>query len=266
MNISDIRVCELMLVIKIHQVLGSVARKINRPDCGIIFGVCGELCFEHNGKSFILDNRHALFVPDQTTYYFHCDAESIAYVINFTTMQSPGIDTFYRFDIGNVNKLLPRLERINALWNFQETSYMLRSIGIVYELLSAMNEAGHSGKYAPNSRYDRIKDSVRYLEAHFDEPTLSNRLLAEISGISEVYFRKLFTEHYGVPPMSFIRQKRMQKAKMMLLSGFASVSEVAENVGYESIYAFSKAFKNETGASPREFIQNEGRVHIDNSR
>jgi len=46
---------------------------------------------------------------------------------------------------------------------------------------------------------------------------------------------------------------RINKAKSILLSDYESISQVAESVGYNSIYNFSKMFKQYTGKGPTEY-------------
>jgi AraC-like DNA-binding protein len=41
----------------------------------------------------------------------------------------------------------------------------------------------------------------------------------------------------------------------MLKNDYNSVSQIAENVGYNSIYHFSKMFKAYTGISPKEYAK-----------
>ena len=54
----------------------------------------------------------------------------------------------------------------------------------------------------------------------------------------------------GQPPMHYLTQWRMQMAAGLLSGGAASVATIAEDVGYESEAAFSRAFKKLVGAPP----------------
>jgi AraC-like DNA-binding protein len=53
--------------------------------------------------------------------------------------------------------------------------------------------------------------------------------------------------------MKCLRQWRMTKAIEQIETGEASISEIASQVGYESLAAFSRAFKSEAGATPDSF-------------
>jgi AraC-like DNA-binding protein len=74
--------------------------------------------------------------------------------------------------------------------------------------------------------------------------------LAARVAMSRSAFAARFTRLVGEPPLHYVARWRMQKAKSLLSDGRATISEVAEAVGYESEAAFSKAFKRATGTAP----------------
>jgi hypothetical protein len=67
---------------------------------------------------------------------------------------------------------------------------------------------------------------------------------------SRSVFADRFTTLVGRPPMQYLAQWRMQLAANRLLTGTAKVATIAEEVGYESEPAFSRAFRRQMGASP----------------
>jgi len=74
--------------------------------------------------------------------------------------------------------------------------------------------------------------------------------LAERAATSRSVFADRFTTLVGRPPMQYLAQWRMQLAANRLLTGTAKVATIAEEVGYESEPAFSRAFRRQMGASP----------------
>jgi AraC-like DNA-binding protein len=54
----------------------------------------------------------------------------------------------------------------------------------------------------------------------------------------------------GIPPMQYLTKWRMQIAAQLLTSGNVNVATVADQVGYASEAAFSRAFKKITGIAP----------------
>ena len=71
--------------------------------------------------------------------------------------------------------------------------------------------------------------------------------------MSTVYYRKLFTEVMGVPPITYARQLRIEKAKEMLKSDYITLTDIATSLGYSSLYDFSRDFKKHTGVAPSKY-------------
>ena len=78
-------------------------------------------------------------------------------------------------------------------------------------------------------------------------------MLATITGFSTVYFRKLFTSMMGVSPITYVHRFRIEKAKEMLKSDYGTLSDMAQSLGYSSLYDFSRDFKKHTGVAPSKY-------------
>jgi len=75
--------------------------------------------------------------------------------------------------------------------------------------------------------------------------------LAVQAGASRSVLAERFAHFVGQPPMQYLTQWRMQVATRLLAEpGMKKVATVAEEVGYESEAAFSRAFKKCVGIAP----------------
>ncbi|MDF1826142.1 MAG: AraC family transcriptional regulator [Verrucomicrobiales bacterium] len=99
---------------------------------------------------------------------------------------------------------------------------------------------------------DRVSRSIEYLRLHLDEP-LDLAATAEAVGCSPSYLSRIFSSTTGFTLSQFFRKCRIEKAADMLVTGRYSVSEVAIEVGYQSLSHFSKAFQAEKGCLPSRF-------------
>ncbi|HWR23852.1 MAG TPA: AraC family transcriptional regulator, partial [Feifaniaceae bacterium] len=254
MDLASMKISDIALVIKVPQPEGSICHFSNRSESGLIFVESGRLFYEHEGRQYLSDCDHALFVPKGINYTLKCLEKSMSYVVNFNLASEGPCETLFSFDSGPSQRLLAQLDRMNIIWTFRKQSYELRCMSLLYDLLAILDEK-KPRKYLPKYKYDRIACSIQYMESHFDSPGITNEALAAASEISTVYFRKLFMEKYGVPPMRYIRQKRIEKAQALLKNGYSSITGVAESTGFSSIYHFSKAFKLATGITPTEYLR-----------
>ena len=99
----------------------------------------------------------------------------------------------------------------------------------------------------------KIKESVNYINSRFATPWVSVSDAAELSFMSEVYFRKLFKAEYGISPQKYIIKLRLEKASELIKSGDYSLKEVAIMSGYTDYKYFSTEFKRAFGCSPSEY-------------
>lgn len=90
--------------------------------------------------------------------------------------------------------------------------------------------------------------------------------LAREAGLSRAAFARRFAEQVGEPPLAYLTRWRMSIAARLLHSSEASVAEVAEHVGYESEFAFSRAFKKNCGLAPTPFRRATPACHASTTR
>ena len=101
---------------------------------------------------------------------------------------------------------------------------------------------------------DCIDDVMRYIREHIGEP-LDRETLADVAGFSVPHFHRVFTAQVGESAIGYIRRMRLERAGRKLRMGAVDITQVALAAGYDSHAAFSKAFKQQFGLSPREFRQ-----------
>ena len=73
--------------------------------------------------------------------------------------------------------------------------------------------------------------------------------LAATAGLSRSVFAERFTATVGRTPMAYLTEIRMRLATALLTDGLAP-AQVASRAGYDSVAAFSRAYKRTTGISP----------------
>ena len=104
------------------------------------------------------------------------------------------------------------------------------------------------------------KDKLIFTIQQYIDGNLNGKLqlneVAEVFGLSPAYLSVLFKKTTDTGFSEYVYTKKIDKAKEMLLSGDMKIYEVADALGFESAYYFSKVFKKVDGHSPREYIQN----------
>jgi len=83
--------------------------------------------------------------------------------------------------------------------------------------------------------------------------------LAQLSGTSRSVLAERFAALVGSAPMQYLTQWRMLLAANLLCGSNATLSRIAEEVGYQTDAAFSRAFRREFGAPPAAWRRNRAR-------
>ena len=76
--------------------------------------------------------------------------------------------------------------------------------------------------------------------------------VAFLCNMSASTFKRKFISIYQESPGKWFQQKRLNKARELLLNNKATPSEIYMELGYDSLSNFSTAFKNEFGYSPKQ--------------
>ena len=137
-------------------------------------------------------------------------------------------------------------------WTFKRSGYRELCLSQIYKLLYLI-VYHQSNPYSPKVHKMKIEKSMLYLLEHFCDHNLTISDLAKQSGISEMYFRKVFNEIYGMSPKRYIIMMRINRAKELLNISELTISQIADIVGFGDIYLFSKTFKSEVGSTPTEY-------------
>ena len=119
------------------------------------------------------------------------------------------------------------------------------------------NPESKSVYYLYNYLYSKLMEncappSIRYISECYHQPITVNQL-ARIEGYNAAYYSDWFKQHTGVTPSIYLRVLRINRAKELLKSTAFSVMEIAVMVGYSSNSTFTRAFRNTTGMTPKEY-------------
>lgn len=82
------------------------------------------------------------------------------------------------------------------------------------------------------------------------------RELAGEYGVSIGHLSNLLKKELGMPFSEYTTNKRIQRAKELLMDDRLSVEEIAEKVGYNDYFYFTKVFKKKVGVSPSKYRKN----------
>jgi len=215
----------------------------DRSSYGLSLCASGKITYTMNGKTYISHQRNAVLLPQGGTYTLFGDAEGLFPVINFEC-KNFNCNEIMVFKLENPQAFLKSFEALKNL--FLSNKNHLKIYSGFYELLNKIY-------YENLEKHTPLDSAIQFIDKNIQNSALSNTCIAKQIGISEVYLRKLFLSYYHITPKQYVLDIRIRKAKQLLCDTPFSVTAIAEECGFSSVYHFCRAFKNKTGMAPTEY-------------
>ena len=213
------------------------------------FRFCSDAVLEDSKSKYQMKSNCVAYVRARLNYKRNATVDEFI-VVHFDTTDYH-TDHIECFEATSPERLAQLFKDILDCWDKKEVGYKYRCSGLLYGILAEC----YAQNYTQPNQNSKIKRSVDYILKNYKNSNLSIREIADKSFMSEVYFRKLFTEVTGMSPVTYIHYLRINKAKEMLKSDYSSMSDIALSLGYANIYDFSRTFKKYTGVSPMKYLK-----------
>jgi len=253
-ELSNLVITEIDSAYVSHTQKSSCLRAPVKNDCWFI-------CLKFEGKTFyrkddkvhLSDINSVIMIPPGCNYRFFCTEEGRIVSIYFKVEGEWDADEIFVLKVSDTEKVLRAFFDVSEAKrkNMSGVECMYR----LYRLLRMVFENNIKTKYFPSTSREKIEPAITYIEQYYDMK-ITNELLSQVCGISTQYFRKLFTEIYGLSPIAYVLQFRLTKAAKLLQNRKElSVARISQMVGISDVYYFSKAFKKYMGVSPKKYSQ-----------
>ena len=119
--------------------------------------------------------------------------------------------------------------------------------GILTSLISYKNTLAASIKSA-----ESVQRAVSYIVENYRR-CITTQDIADAAFLSRPYMSEIFTKMYGLPPHEFLTMYRLSRVKEALLNTTTSISEIAEQNGFNDVFTLSRIFKHKFGVSPSKY-------------
>lgn len=118
------------------------------------------------------------------------------------------------------------------------------------ETLAGMQLATAARREADSAvRVARARDLI---DRAFDQPIDLERLAREAC-LSPFHFHRLFRTEIGETPHQYLKRKRIERARELLITTDLPVTEICLEVGFTSLGSFSSTFRRHAGHPPSRY-------------
>lgn len=234
----------------VHSKKGRKFQMADRQSYGLSLCISGQITYTMDGKTYVSNQSNAILLPQGGTYSLYGDKEGFFPVVNF---KCSGFECkqIKLLPLDNAQACLQGFEALKSLFLHGENRLNIYSA--FYALLSNVS-------YSDSHARKRLEPIIRYISENIRKTDLSNTVLARQLGISEVYLRKLFLSCYNITPRQYILDLRIRAAKQMIADTPFTITAIAEECGFTSLYHFCRVFKQRTGFTPTQYAA-ANRIH-----
>ena len=248
--LSDLIITKIHSVSTIYSEKSTVIRRWARNRWALLYKYEGKTMYTCNGKNMISNKSRVFLLPNGSDYTWQCIEAGHYCVIEFACEKT--LNEILHFPVTDSTRLLETFKQLEYQHTLQNPFSKMECIQTLYGMLLKVLKSEKG--YIPSEKQSKIQPAADYIAAHYTEP-LTNDLLAKQTELSTVYFRKLFTEQYGISPMLYVQQLRIKKACELLTTDHAGIESISQMLGYTSIYDFSRCFKKHTGLAPSVYAK-----------
>lgn len=239
-----------------------INRKTAFQMCGFIIPLQGTARFSLNGVPYQMDAHTILHAGKNMDIKIKTYDEDWTYaVLHYETIQLE--EKFKHFEtehfaieLDNMQPILNKVEQL-LLKNLSPDHFSQFELKVTF--MNILQEIVNSAR---NSEYDftlqQVSKVINYMHAHYEENIFISEL-AEIFHIDSRRIASLFERITGMTPVHYLMKYRVSKAKDLLKLTDLSISEIAEAVGYQDHFYFSRVFKKTTAQSPSAYRKENAR-------
>lgn len=210
-----------------------------------------------NDGFMVKKNHMAEYAPDPTDPWTYCwinfdgdIADELLRMVGFRENRS----TFLLKENNRIRSLI-----LDALtYDYEKTDVGMHLNAVLLEIFSVLlaNKPDPFSHTSYSVREKRVKTGLAFIREHYREKNCIERLAKE-ENVNMRYLSALFRQYSDRSPQAHLIRVRIEEGKRLLRTTSLSVSDIAEEVGYEDVLQFSKLFRKHTGVSPTAYRKGE---------
>lgn len=151
-------------------------------------------------------------------------------------------------------RLIMLKERIKRLSDAGRDALDIDEVGqeLLAELTSSTGKYGRPMLPLKTRHGDSAHAAKEFIEKHFSDRLQLDDLASSV-GLSSFHFSRLFRNQTGHSPYSYLRNLRLKKAAQLLRQSSLPVTDIACDVGFESLSLFINSFRSHFGKPPSAY-------------
>jgi len=220
----------------------------------LYYCIDGEAYYTHNNEQHYFKPGYVYLIPADFDYHPAFNLEKGFYhtYYDFLTTIPLKISEPLEINIAEIPYLHHAFLAVTEIFsNSAEIQYDIASNKYIQDTFFFIMQILSEKFDLENPIDERIQTVIRYIQKNYTSEISINEL-ASLLHLDMNYFIKLFKRNTNITPQKYIKNYKLSKSVALLMDGM-KISDVAEIVGYSSIYAYSSAFKKVYNISPKKY-------------
>ena len=163
----------------------------------------------------------------------------------------PLVETCHGFQIRDMVTFRALADYGESLNNTNDPVTVSQKSGIGEQLLLLAYKDFREAGQNPMSR--KMDELMAHIYRSLGDTINDVDAMARFCGLSRSHFSRLFKQHAGQSPNSFLINTRIMAARNRLRNSSATLETIAHELGYRDVYFFSRQFKQKTGITPNNY-------------
>lgn len=224
-------------------------RMAARTYCALSYRIDSATQIISHNANLTIQGGDITFFPSNTPYSRISEKDELI-AVHFETFDD-FTDKICVFTPQNSEKYLTLFKEILHIYKGGKPGYE-------YEACSVLNKI-FMNIYADRSpllhkHSEKFITAKKFMNKNYSNPQLTSADIAKACSISEGYLRKIFANESGLSPKRYLNKIRVQRAVSLINSGFYTIAEVSEMVGFYDPKYFSTVYKKYAASSPKSYI------------
>ena len=155
-----------------------------------------------------------------------------------------------------ISRIDERLDLFEEMIQNLEMGYSMENIDYanicLWHFLASFRYLSQYRQVRKPQERDLTEKSIFYMRKHLKEK-LTLEDLANQANLSVAHYSLLFKQKTGHSPLNYLIQLKIQNACRLLDHTHLNIKEIAQRIGYDDPYYFSRIFKKVMNISPKEY-------------
>ncbi len=270
----DIRVGDISVAHENALPAGGMWRdySVRRGFAGFVLSLEGEATYRTKDTVWKIGKNQLAYFPADCAYVIEVPTGGKPFrhfTVNFTLGEVTGSQmvkdllfakTPYITDVSEHAMIKAYFPQLVSIWRDRAPGYRMRARELLYGMLHGFVSHCITEQMNPDL-VAHVMPAKKMIDEHFNED-LTISAMAEMCDLSETHFRRCFLAAFGMSPIAYRTNLRIERAKDLLLGSWYSIGEIAQMTGFSDISFFSRFFTRHTGLTPSVFRHEHGDANI----